>query len=144
MRQLLTWCATRAMEQLSAQTTGAQGGTEDKSARMAGKALPGQFPRNANVCSARVIQEELLKDFSNRSEMSDWFGREDEPQPKAREPLPERPNPKNEQNQKMIAELEGRIKRYVFFRFSLLREFLPKSPKTDHPVLPDSAPNASP
>lgn len=24
---------------------------------------------------ARVIQEELLKDFSTRSEMSDWFNR---------------------------------------------------------------------
>lgn len=60
---------------------------------------------------ARVIQEELLKDFANRSEMSDWFGREDEQKPE--ETLPLRPNLKNVQNEKKIGELEAQIKRYI-------------------------------
>jgi kinetochore protein Mis13/DSN1 len=86
MRQLLTWCATRAMGEKSA-----GGEFEDQSARMA----------------ARVIQEELLKDLANRSEMSDWFSREDAPV--LVKPLQTRPNPKNEQNAARIKELEEQI-----------------------------------
>ena len=56
-----------------------------------------------------MIQEELLKDLSNESKLSDWFTREDEPVQK--KPLPERPNPKNIQNMEKIAELEEQIKR---------------------------------
>jgi kinetochore protein Mis13/DSN1 len=86
MRQLLTWCATRAMGEKSA-----GGEFEDQSARMA----------------ARVIQEELLKDLANRSEMSDWFSREDAPVPL--KPLETRPNPKNEHNAATIKDLEEQI-----------------------------------
>jgi kinetochore protein Mis13/DSN1 len=60
--------------------------------------------------AARVIQEELLKDLANRSEMSDWFSREDVPKTAA--PLVTRPNPKNIQNAAKIEELEQQIKRY--------------------------------
>jgi kinetochore protein Mis13/DSN1 len=60
---------------------------------------------------ARVIQEELLKDLANRSEMSDWFNREDAPKTTA--PLVTRPNPKNLQNTAKIEELEQQIQRYV-------------------------------
>ncbi|EXJ79250.1 hypothetical protein A1O3_08751 [Capronia epimyces CBS 606.96] len=88
MRQLLTWCATRALDE---KPMGAE--FEDASARAA----------------ARVVEEELLKDLSNKSELSDWFGREDAPIQKR--PLPERPNPKNLQNIEKIAELEEQIKR---------------------------------
>jgi hypothetical protein len=63
---------------------------------------------------ARVIQEELLKDLANRSEMSDWFNREDTP--KTSVPLVTRPNPKNIQNATKIEELEQQIKRYAFKR----------------------------
>ncbi|KKY21437.1 putative mis12-mtw1 family protein [Phaeomoniella chlamydospora] len=90
MRQLLTWCATRAMGEIS---TGKE--FEDQSARLA----------------ARVIQEELLKDLSDKSEMSDWFNREDIPPPKA--PVLVKPNPKNLQNEAKILELEEQIKRFV-------------------------------
>lgn len=69
----------------------------------------------ANVWSpARVIQEELLKDLANKSEMSDWFNREDAP--KTVVPLVSRPNPKNLQNAVKIEELEQQIKRYAFDR----------------------------
>ena len=57
-----------------------------------------------------MIHEELLKDLANRSEMSDWFGREDAPKPAI--PLVRRPNPKNIQNGAKIVELEEQIKRY--------------------------------
>ncbi|KAI1614381.1 Mis12-Mtw1 protein family-domain-containing protein [Exophiala viscosa] len=88
MKQLLTWCATRALDEKPVGTD-----FEDASARSA----------------ARVIQEELLKDLANKSELSDWFNRED--LPVQRKPLPERPNPKNVQNTEKIAELEEQIKR---------------------------------
>lgn len=58
-----------------------------------------------------MIQEELLRDFANRSEMSDWFSREDVPKPEV--PLPLRPNLKNIQNTTKIEELEAQIRRYV-------------------------------
>ena len=61
-----------------------------------------------------MIQEELLTDLANRSEMSDWFSREDVP--KTTTPLLTRPNPKNMQNVAKIAELEQQIKRHAFKR----------------------------
>ncbi|KAK5310732.1 hypothetical protein LTR70_009267 [Exophiala xenobiotica] len=88
MRQLLTWCATRAMHPKPQGTN-----FEEASARSA----------------ARVIEEELLKDLANKSELSDWFIREDAPEPVV--PLPEKPNPKNTQNAEKIAELEEQIRR---------------------------------
>lgn len=59
--------------------------------------------------AARLIEEELLKDLANNSELSDWFSREDEPTPEV--PIPERPNPKSIQNVDKIGELEEQIKR---------------------------------
>ncbi|KAK5049391.1 hypothetical protein LTR84_004320 [Exophiala bonariae] len=88
MRQLLTWCATRLLDEKPMGTD-----FEDASARSA----------------ARVIEEELLNDLANRSELSDWFSREDAPiQTK---PLPHRANPRNLQNAEKISELEVQIKR---------------------------------
>ena len=62
-----------------------------------------------NHLQARVIEEELLNDLANKSELSDWFSREDTPVQKV--VLPERPNPRNVQNIEKIAELEEQIKR---------------------------------
>ncbi len=110
MRQLLTWCATRAMGHQSGNSPKAHHEYEHQSARLAGKY--GLLPLPARVLTtriARVIQEELLQDFANRSEMSDWFGREDVQEPE--EPLPLRPNPKNAQNTTKIEELEAQIRR---------------------------------
>ena len=90
MRQLLTWCGTRAIGE---KPTGID--FEEVSAKQA----------------ARVIQEELLKELANKSELSDWFGREDVQQPQA--PLQERPHPKNIQNEQKILELEDQIRRFV-------------------------------
>lgn len=62
------------------------------------------------VVAARVIQEELLKDFANVSELSDWFGREDKEPPAV---VVKKPNPRNIQNAEKIKELEEQIQRYV-------------------------------
>ena len=59
------------------------------------------------LVAARVIQEELLKDFANRSEMSDWFGREDVVPPTI---VVKKPNPKNLQNAAKVQELEQQLK----------------------------------
>lgn len=58
-----------------------------------------------------MIQEELLRELGDKSELSDWFTREDSPVLQA--VLPERPNPRNTQNQTKITELEEQIKRLV-------------------------------
>src|SRR5205809_7154811 len=65
------------------------------------------------MATARVIQEELLKELANRSELSDWFGREDTAPPAV---VVKKPNPKNIQNAEKIKELEEQIHRYVEFR----------------------------
>lgn len=57
---------------------------------------------------AHEIKQQLLHDFSNRSEMSDWFSRDDTVT--ARPAL--RPNPRNESNKAKIQDLEQRIARY--------------------------------
>ncbi|EDP52362.1 hypothetical protein KXW98_003826 [Aspergillus fumigatus] len=103
MRQLLTWCATRAMGD---KPTGAR--PEDASARLA----------------ARVIQEELLKDFSTKSELSNWFGREDVNPPAV---VVKKPNPKNIQNADKIKELEEQIQRLQRERHSLNELLRPPS-----------------
>ncbi len=90
MKQLLTWCATRCLDQ---------------------KPMGQNFEHASAVAAARVIEEDLLKDLANRSELSDWFSRDDIMEPPKE--LPGRPNPKNLQNAGKIKELEIQIKRYA-------------------------------
>ena len=88
---------------------------EDHSARMAGESICSATPPCLMLNFgplARVIQDELLKDLANKSEMSDWFNREETP--KATIALVTRPHPKNLQNAVKIEELEQQIKRYTF------------------------------
>ncbi|KAJ5730521.1 uncharacterized protein N7483_005029 [Penicillium malachiteum] len=87
MRQLLIWCATRA---LGEKPSGSKYSQEDQSARLA----------------ARVIQDELLKDFSSNSDLSNWFSREDLNPPTV---IVKKPNPRNVQNTDKIKELEEQI-----------------------------------
>ncbi|KAL3438241.1 Mis12-Mtw1 protein family-domain-containing protein [Aspergillus tetrazonus] len=86
MRQLLIWCGTRALLE---KPSGSRSG--DESARLA----------------ARVIQEELVKDFASNSELSNWFSREDT----ASTVVVKKANPKNLQNQDKIKELEEQIQK---------------------------------
>ncbi|OJJ44380.1 hypothetical protein ASPZODRAFT_144951 [Penicilliopsis zonata CBS 506.65] len=115
MRQLLIWCATRAMGD---KPSGSR--SEDESARLA----------------ARVIQEELLKDFANNSELSNWFAREDVAPPAV---VVKKPNPKNIQNTDKIKELEEQIQRLQRERHALnalLR--LPPIPSIQPPPPPST------
>ncbi|KAL9039777.1 MAG: hypothetical protein Q9214_004737, partial [Letrouitia sp. 1 TL-2023] len=116
MRQLLTWCGARALGEKPSSSA------QDFHARQA----------------ARAIQQQLLKDFSAKSDMSDWFNRKDATPP----PQPPKPNPKNVANEKKIKELEQQIARLTTEREtweSLLR------PSSREPPLspPQSAPTAS-
>ncbi|KAL2818897.1 Mis12-Mtw1 protein family-domain-containing protein [Aspergillus granulosus] len=103
MRQLLIWCATRAMGD---KPSGSR--SEDESARLA----------------ARVIQEELLKEFSSNSELSNWFGREDTTPPTV---VVKKVNPKNVQNQDKIKELEEQIQKLQKERHALNALLRPSS-----------------
>ncbi|KAI9812533.1 MAG: hypothetical protein M1832_000383 [Thelocarpon impressellum] len=85
MKQLLTWCGTRALGDKPSFAAA------DGNARLA----------------ARVIQEELLRDFSNRSEMSDWFARDDAPPAR----VVKKSNPRNVANAAKIQELEKQLQR---------------------------------
>ncbi|KAI4251242.1 MAG: hypothetical protein LQ352_004978, partial [Teloschistes flavicans] len=83
MKQLLTWCATRALGEKPSTSR------DDFSARQA----------------AREIQQQLLKDFSSKSELSDWFNRKDTTPP----PQRPKPNPKNVSNENKIKDLEQQL-----------------------------------
>ncbi|KAL8846789.1 MAG: hypothetical protein Q9221_008139 [Calogaya cf. arnoldii] len=83
MRQLLTWCGTRALGDKPSSTQ------KDFHVRQA----------------AREIQQLLLKDFSTKSELSDWFNRKETTPP----PQQPKPNPKNISNEKRIQELEQEL-----------------------------------
>ncbi|KAK1715856.1 Mis12-Mtw1 protein family-domain-containing protein [Colletotrichum lupini] len=86
MKQLLTWCGERALLQ---------------------KPPHGQTDSNT-VLGARYIQEQLLKDFSTKSEFSDWFSREEQGPKK---PVVYLPNPRNLEHQEKIEQLEQKVKR---------------------------------
>ncbi|MCJ1461647.1 hypothetical protein MMC07_000244 [Pseudocyphellaria aurata] len=117
MRQLLTWCGTRALGEKPSSES------EDYHAGFA----------------AREIQQQLLKDFSTKSEMSDWFSRRESTPP----PRTPKPNPKNASNLAKIEELEQQIEHLQIERKSwdsLLRPptapFLsPPSPTLDPTAL---------
>ncbi|KAK1700356.1 Mis12-Mtw1 protein family-domain-containing protein [Colletotrichum godetiae] len=86
MKQLLTWCGERALLQ---------------------KPPHGQTDSNT-ILGARYIQEQLLKDFSTKSEFSDWFSREEE---RPKKPIVYLPNPRNLELQEKIEQQEQKVKR---------------------------------
>lgn len=59
---------------------------------------------------ARVIQEELLNEFSSRNNLSYWYDREDT----TPTVLVKKPNPRNIQNVEKLQQLEAELARYVF------------------------------
>ncbi|KAI4238002.1 MAG: hypothetical protein L6R40_005813 [Gallowayella cf. fulva] len=83
MKQLLTWCGTRALGEKPSSTLADFHGRQ----------------------AAREIQQLLLKDFSTKSEMSDWFNRKENTPP----PQRPRPHPKNVSNENRIKELEQEL-----------------------------------
>ena len=69
MKQLLTWCATRALGEKPLFSA------EDSNARLAGMLVSIVHEHWVDNRAAREIQNQLLKAFSKRSELSDWFNR---------------------------------------------------------------------
>ncbi|CAK7201172.1 hypothetical protein SEUCBS139899_003875 [Sporothrix eucalyptigena] len=92
MRQLLMWCGERALSEKP----------------------PHGSANSSALLGARAIQDQLLKDFANKAEFSNWFGRDDIPDEaskKPKKPVVLKPNPRNIEHEEKIAELEARIKR---------------------------------
>ncbi|CAK7266467.1 hypothetical protein SEPCBS57363_002108 [Sporothrix epigloea] len=95
MRQLLMWCGERALSEKP----------------------PHGSANSSALLGARAIQDQLLKDFANKAEFSNWFGRDDvldetsDNTNKPKKPVILKPNPRNIEHEEKIAELEARIKR---------------------------------
>ena len=104
MRQLLMWCGARALGDKPSFER------QEGNARLAGMAVH-KFSRGATAESgtAREIQSQLLKDFSTKSGLSNWFDRI-ESAPPATAP---KANPKNLSNLAKIQDLEQQITRQV-------------------------------
>ena len=96
MKQLLIWCSSRTMPEKH---------------RNSGKDISGELAMD----SARQIQEELLKDFASKPEMSSWFDREDT----APTALVKKPNPRNDLHAAKLKELEAEIDRYATINHDL-------------------------
>ncbi|KAK8241865.1 kinetochore protein-like protein Mis13 [Phyllosticta capitalensis] len=116
MKQLLVWCGTRALPEKPS----------------------GDVPDSSAIMAARAIQQELLQDFASKSEMSNWFDREDvEPTT-----VVKKPNPRNVDNAKRLEELEAEVKRLEEEKKSW--EKLLKKPEAlssgDAEALPDAPP----
>jgi kinetochore protein Mis13/DSN1 len=120
MKQLLTWCGERALA----------------------RKPPHDTPNSNAIFGARAIQDQLLKDFTARSEFSDWFSREDDA-PKI--PIVLRPNPRNMELDEKLAQLKINIKRLQDEKkaWQAIRKPLPAQPplfyqgETGRIVLPD-------
>ncbi|KLU86487.1 hypothetical protein MAPG_05499 [Magnaporthiopsis poae ATCC 64411] len=121
MRQLLTWCGERALLE-----------------------RPPHGSVNSNeILGARAIQDQLLKDFGNKSEFSDWFSREDQPAvPEVKRPVVVKPNPVNIENERKIQELEASIKHLKQERKKWLA--LEKPPPEFPPLFEDEDPTKAP
>jgi kinetochore protein Mis13/DSN1 len=85
MKQLLTWCGSRALPE-----------------------KPSGTVKNANaIMAARAIQQELIDDLASKPELSDWFSREETAPPT----VVKKPNPQNVKNQATLEEFEQEVKR---------------------------------
>ncbi|KAI0406052.1 Mis12-Mtw1 protein family-domain-containing protein [Xylaria palmicola] len=118
MKQLLTWCGERSLSE---------------------KPPLGSLNSNA-ILGARAIQDQLLKDFSSRSEFSDWFARE-EALEAPRPPAIVKPNPRNIEHDEQIVALEERIKRLKIEKkkWQSLKQEPPEMPKLFDSAQPDAS-----
>ncbi|CAH0053082.1 unnamed protein product [Clonostachys solani] len=119
MKQLLTWCGERALA-----------------------VKPAHGTKNSSIIhGARAIQDQLLKDFSVRSEFSDWFSRDEGP----KAPVILKPNPRNIELDEKMAQLEANIQRLQEEKraWQAMRKLPPEEPQlyseeeTSQITLPD-------
>ncbi|CAG9999454.1 unnamed protein product [Clonostachys byssicola] len=105
MKQLLTWCGERALA-----------------------VKPAHGTKNSSIIhGARAIQDQLLKDFSVRSEFSDWFSRDEGP----KAPVILKPNPRNIELDEKMAQLEANIQRLQEEKraWQAMRKLPPEAPQ---------------
>lgn len=107
MRHLLTWCGARALPDKVLGTTRHPNETLAVDAGRPTSSTERGLCSGIDENTARHIQEELLKDFNGKAEMSQWFNREDT----APTVLVKKPNPRNIQNAAKLQELELEIAR---------------------------------
>ncbi|KAH8671244.1 Mis12-Mtw1 protein family-domain-containing protein [Xylariales sp. PMI_506] len=152
MKQLLTWCGERALSEkppLGSSNSNAILGDVMLKFSDCIPWFPHPEPGNAEVAvlpssgaqhrkrlteiAARAIQDQLLKDFGSKSEFSDWFAREDVPRP----PAIVKPNPRNIEHERKIAELEEKLKRLRVEKKTWLS--LKQAPPDLPPLFPPSS-----
>ncbi|KAF2809056.1 uncharacterized protein BDZ99DRAFT_418655 [Mytilinidion resinicola] len=121
MKQLLTWCGARALPEKPS------GDVKDTNAIMA----------------ARAIQQELLDDFANKPELSNWFSREDTTPVS----IVKKPNPTNIKMAAVLEELEEELKRleeekaaWDALTTASLLQLSTSSPAMPPPPLPSKSP----
>jgi len=120
MKQLLVWCAKRATGDKSRSTGSEKPENDGKMAAGERQALQAGMYQNHLFTKlmtdgfflvARVIQEELLADFANKAELSNWFDREDTHEKVVNVSLVKKQNPRNIQNKSKLVELEAELSR---------------------------------
>lgn len=110
MKQLLTWCGERAL------LAKPQHGSANANVVNGGKSCLGKLTSkflSQLTFTARAIQDQLLKEFANRSECSDWFSRDDE-EPQRKAPVVLEENPRNKEHREKIEQLEAKVKRFLY------------------------------
>lgn len=114
MRCLLGWCGTRTLPpKLEAPKAKTSASNDEFQALQAGMLYDLLFDgAEADICVARVIQEELSQDLITKGILSDWFSRDDDATPQV--PLRKKPNPRNVANAAKAEELESELERYGF------------------------------
>ncbi|VUC27674.1 unnamed protein product [Clonostachys rosea] len=123
MKQLLTWCGERALAVKPAH------GTKNSSIIHGGRDFD-YYLRDLTkltMIPARAIQDQLLKDFSVRSEFSDWFSRDEGP----KAPVILKPNPRNIELDEKMAQLEANIQRLQEEKkaWQAMRKLPPEAPQ---------------
>ena len=110
MRHLLTWCSARVLPE---KVPGASRTPNESLAIDAGTLhlATHATPPSADIRrAARHIQEELLKDFASKPEMSDWFARaETSAAAPPTTTLTKKPNPRNLHHAAKLRELDAAI-----------------------------------
>lgn len=133
MRHLLTWCSARALPEKVPGASRDANETLAVDAGSFGSLSVLRLSWNADPNVARHIQEELLKDFNSKPEMSEWFNREET----ASTVLVKKPNPRNIQNAAKLQELEQEIARLQGEKASW--EKIVSSASSSTPIAPSEA-----
>ncbi|BFZ58084.1 hypothetical protein PYCC9005_005142 [Savitreella phatthalungensis] len=102
MKQLLTWCAQRVIDENKARKTDDTGAGTGAG----GKAAAGDKIQVAAI--ARLIEEEVLKDLLDNKITTSWYQRPDDQQ-QQQQLVEKKPHPKNTANAEKLEELRQKL-----------------------------------